>query len=108
MSDYIKREDAKQLFLNHMGNEFPQSIKEQIVEKAFEELPLSADVVEVRHGKWRDMVAVNKATKEERNARQCSICGAAYFVYKEVEEEVPKYCPHCGARMDREEQEHEL
>lgn len=47
MSDYIKREDAKQLFLNHMGNEFPQSIKEQIVEKAFEELPLSADVVEV-------------------------------------------------------------
>ena len=47
MSDYIKREDAKQLFLNHMGNEFPQSIKEQIVEKAFEELSSSAEVVEV-------------------------------------------------------------
>lgn len=47
VNDYIKREDAKQLFLNHMGNEFPQSIKEQIVEKAFEELPPSADVVEV-------------------------------------------------------------
>lgn len=47
MSDYIKREDAKQLFMNHLGNHFPQSFKEQIVEKAFEELPLSADVVEV-------------------------------------------------------------
>lgn len=44
-SDYIKREDAKKLFLKYMGDDLPPSIKEQVVEKAFEELP-SADVIE--------------------------------------------------------------
>lgn len=57
MSDYIKREDAKQLFLNHLGNHFPQSFKEQIVEKAFEEVPPIIDVIEVvrcKDCKWWD------------------------------------------------------
>ena len=54
---------------------------------------------EPKHGRWIDRLAVNKNTKEERNARECSLCGAAYFVYKEVDV-VPNYCPNCGARMD--------
>lgn len=43
---------------------------------------------------------------ERRSARECSECGAAYFVYDaaNVIDEVPNYCPNCGAKMDEVEE----
>lgn len=52
----------------------------------------AADVVEVRHGEWielvRDLGKGRTITKY-----QCSLCG----VYLVME---ANYCPHCGAKMD--------
>lgn len=50
---------------------------------------LPADVVEVVHAHWID-----------RDGKTwCSNCDASNKQYK------PPYCPHCGAKMDRERKE---
>lgn len=59
-----------------------------------------ADVVEVRHGKW---VAEEYESVSKRNriikykVYSCSVCG------KSIGKARKKYCPNCGARMDKEE-----
>lgn len=50
----------------------------------------AADVVEVRHGYWR----------YSDGLCYCSECGEIPQCFD------PDYCPHCGARMDKED-EHE-
>ena len=47
----------------------------------------SADVTEVRHGEWLP-------NKYIYDALDCSICG--HFVY---DEDIPNFCPNCGADM---------
>ena len=54
----------------------------------FADIP-SADVVEVKHGKW----------KKSNNKRTCSICSFEYFACKGYF----NYCPECGAKMDGKE-----
>ena len=49
----------------------------------------TADVEEVKHGKWKVNVGMN-FNKE----RICPICG------KEIKGNYWNYCPHCGAKMD--------
>ena len=49
----------------------------------------AADVVEVRHAKW--------VSSEQYNGRpECPVC---FY----VTDEKTNYCPHCGAKMDKEE-----
>lgn len=59
----------------------------------------SADVTEVRHGKW---ISDGKHTDHngiEWNMMHCSVCG-----HKDIDSEVTRtpFCPWCGARMDGE------
>lgn len=54
----------------------------------------TADVQEVRHGKWE---------KQQNGKEKCSECGCGVvfqIVYGRWEYE--NYCPHCGAKMDKE------
>lgn len=77
----------------------------------------SADVVEVRHGKWIDdegqQILLKNAIDKGENWKVCSICGAGmcigakYKTDKAYHRFFSRYCPNCGARMDGEEQEHE-
>ena len=67
----------------------------------------SADVVEVKHGRWKEYGVNNDNTHNIA----CSICGHeiksrghANSVYTELKY---RYCPYCGAKMDEKEQEHE-
>ena len=58
----------------------------------------AADVVEVRHGRW------------EPGNPICPVCGENKF--KDLDADVwadwqPKFCPNCGARMEKED-EHEI
>ena len=58
----------------------------------------AADVVEVRHGRW------------EPGNPICPVCGENKF--KDLDADVwadwqPKFCPNCGARMDKKEDNHE-
>ena len=54
-----------------------------------------ADVVEVRHGKWRTVDIFSEKGYGER-----------YYQHKECSTELYKspynFCPHCGAKMDGE------
>lgn len=57
--------------------------------KAFIETAETADVQEVRHGKWERSIFA-------QDFHRCSCCSAVWN--REFE-----YCPHCGAKMDGEE-----
>lgn len=60
----------------------------------------AADVVEVRHAKWDDdykcTVCGNKALLEEKPDPLAHGLNRLFFVDSD-------YCPHCGAKMDKEE-----
>lgn len=56
-------------------------------------LPL-ADVEEVRHGKWECRIVEKNGVAEMKSV--CSECGKTNKRYE------PPYCPHCGAKMDKE------
>ena len=54
---------------------------------------LTADVVPVVHGRWREA--------DDGDGVVCSVCGEDFCnIYLEVDRF--KYCPNCGARMDGE------
>ena len=57
----------------------------------------AADVAPVRHAKWGVNVGMNFF--KERN---CPVCK------KRIESNFWNYCPNCGAKMDLEEEQHEL
>lgn len=50
------------------------------------------DAETVRHGNWRHY----------ERMLTCSECGTVFYddIMEYFGEEVPKYCPECGARMD--------
>lgn len=58
-------------------------------------LPL-ADVEEVRHGKWERRIVEENGVAEMKSV--CSECGKTNKRYE------PPYCPHCGAKMDNEQE----
>lgn len=98
MSDYIKREDAIKAFKRVLDEDFPY-ISEETPRERIAAIP-SADVVEVRHGRWlrvgQSFIDPNKFLCFE-----CSICRCTLDNHIKVE---PNYCPNCGARMDGEEE----
>lgn len=58
-------------------------------------------------GRWVDGIYIqNKRTKDVKEARECSECGARYLRFYDVGDGFdcvpPNYCPNCGARMDAE------
>ena len=59
----------------------------------------TADVEEVKHGKWENMTDIDSAYL---NTYRCSACGTTFWI-----DEIPKdanynHCPNCGAKMDKE------
>ena len=61
----------------------------------------AADVVEVRHGRWGEYESFPLTSS--LNGHPCSECGMHFST---LAIPVMKYCPNCGARMDKED-EHE-
>lgn len=58
-----------------------------------------------RTGRWIDGKVKHIKNGELRNVRECSECGSSYFVYDYYNsvDEIPKFCPNCGARMEEED-----
>ena len=105
MSDYIKREDAKDAVINVVGRESIARYLDEMskhfstkdndyydalmdAEDAIDDLP-SADVAPVRHGHW---VVIDA---EEPRRYGCSEC-------KRLSWHMENYCPCCGSKMDEE------
>jgi hypothetical protein len=83
--------DAEELELEYYGLSIHGTIAVKSVLPIFADLlekQPTADVVEVRHGRWIDRYGKT----------WCSLCKASNKQYK------PPYCPHCGARMDGDEE----
>ena len=99
MSEYIKREDAIKAFEQWKE---PQVLNEQddvwnrgidcCINEVKHHVP-SADVVEVKHGHWKDA----GADLDGEWYYQCSVCGGEAVNGHEY-----SLCPWCGAKMDGE------
>ena len=76
----------------------------EMSEEEFNSFP-AADVVEVRHGRW---IPSDMGGGEPDEAYICSECGEPWVLNDGTpEENNMRYCPACGARMDKED-EHEV
>ena len=88
MTEYIERELAIEALSrgDGCGN---------VCRRAIERI-LAADVAPVRHGRW--------VSVQHKLARVCSVCNRDEpYKFTDVDADVYNYCPHCGAKMDKEE-----
>ena len=73
----------------------------------------AADVVEVRHGRWIPSESDfddddTLFDVEDLCDWQCSVCHEDICYEDPMERRfLPKFCPNCGARMDKKEDNHE-
>ena len=119
MSDYIKKEDAKDAVINVVGWESIANYLDEMskhfctkdndyydalmdAEDAIDDLP-PADVAPVRHGMWVDVDRMQMhdlhGVLTWGNSFMCTECNFKTFA---VEGHMSQYhyCPSCGARMD--------
>lgn len=100
MADYIKQEDVYQ----YLDNEVEWKVNQDRLYalEVINDFP-TADVVEVRHGRWM-------TTDAYPHHLYCSVCYKTYAKNAKWVNELDlptNYCPNCGAKMDLEEQEKE-
>ena len=81
MSEYIEQEALKENIYNKVNNSLIRGWLERIIN----DTP-SADVAEVKHGKWTSNGLMNP---------QCSLC-------RKYNIEKSRFCPNCRAKMDGE------
>ena len=110
-SEYIKREDAEKIITEAIKQAEENtgcvivdtftgwSSIESYAKEAMSDAP-TADVVEVRHGRWL-RVGQSYIDPNKFLCFECSICGYTLDNHIKVEQ---SYCPNCGARMDGEEE----
>lgn len=60
----------------------------------------TADVQEVRHGKWLPM-HYEYGILDGDNFDKCSVCGYGRLVGDIKYKTIYNYCPNCGAKMDK-------
>lgn len=87
MAEYIEREDAINLLWLFADESCASVVPD------FENLP-AADVAEVRHARWNNW-------GYEPLWQECSACN--YRIQYSYSKDC-KFCPNCGARMDKEEE----
>ena len=92
-SKYIRAD----LFMNKIaGSAFFSAAEKGKIRAAIENEP-GEDVTPVVHAHW---VACEDEYEEEY---KCSACGGIQFFAMTPQDEGWEYCPHCGAKMDKEE-----
>lgn len=67
----------------------------ELVKKAEEETP-TADVQEVKHGKW----TIHHEGTYKRAKCYCSVCGKSNGIGGIISNQKKPYCPNCGAKME--------
>ena len=100
MKEYIERAALKRELAPYEENDFSQQM--DVILAIVGSQP-AANVVEVRHGRWLEYDGADKGF------HYCSECKRQAFNYEGGEvvvEVLSDWCPHCGARIDKED-EHE-
>lgn len=87
--------DADALNIKKYTQWFDDVNDRRSVERMIREAP-TVDVEPVRYGEWGKEVIVGYDGVNPVYARPCSECGY------EMKRLVTRYCPNCGAKMDRE------
>lgn len=108
MSEYVSKEELKEFFesieITVAGRTRAEAIGEvlQAIYIGVMELP-TTDAEPVRHGKWIETEENHGFNNEVRNkALACSVCRVAFRISDYAQIEDFRYCPNCGARMDKE------
>ena len=96
MKEYIERAALKRELAPYEENDFSQQMD---VILAIVDAQPTADVVEVRHGRWGEYESF--PLTPSLNGHPCSECGMRFSTSAIP---VMKYCPNCGARMEKEEE----
>ena len=93
MAEYIEREATIKLLRRLGSRDYRRekgTIQEAIKMVSFPEYTPSADVAQVRHGRWEIVVGSNG--KEYMVCTRCRVSQDLTGVFT--------YCPNCGCRMD--------
>ena len=112
MAEYIEREGLiewlKRIPLIDLsdGRGLCRVIMEDDFKKAIKKMPkgIIADVAPVVHGRWIEPPRLYYGAKQY----ECSLCYSDTFWKKHSITEKYPHCPNCGAKMDLEEEQHEL
>lgn len=104
MAEYIERETAKRAFQDIDAGRregitllSPEEATDYLTEY-LDEIP-AADVAPMKHGHWIDKPYPNYPAHD---IRYCSECGWNIHKSKLRNSDINwNYCPHCGAKMDR-------
>ena len=103
MDEYIKREDAIDAVLDVYCDTPDIDLSCEKFEAAILKIP-AADVAPVRHGEWLNFYG-------DFSTAECELCAELYEVspdespqkeYFDAFKEFYRYCPNCGAKMDKE------
>lgn len=95
MVDYIEREEIKKAILEWASLiTNPKCLDIDATLDIIRLIP-SADVAEVRHGKWE----VDEVRSKE-HIENIYVCSACKNFEAWGETETTNYCPYCGARME--------
>lgn len=100
MSDYIEREFALNVLCReNCGHDYEANKCNNCYTSNFINYLPTADVAEVKHGKW-----VEPHWRNSVSCANCSICGAEAYHYDfHGVQKTYRYCPNCGAKMDLED-----
>ena len=105
MKEYIERAVAVQeLEVLRQEYEMHDDCDELVARRCRDALSAvpAADVAEVRHGRW---IPSDMGGGEPDEAYICSECGEPWtLIDGNPAENNMRYCPNCGARMDKEDE----
>ena len=94
MSDYISRDELLELYAPDPDCD-KCSVPFPVVRQNILDMP-AADVASVRHGYWEFPIFADNDDELDPRVK-CSECGSVEAAFARW-----KYCPNCGARMDKE------
>ena len=99
MSEYIEREFALNVLCRETcGHDYEANKCNNCYTSNFINYLPTADVAEVKHGKW-----VEPHWRNSVSCANCSICGAEAYHYDfHGVQKTYRYCPNCGAKMGAE------
>ena len=96
MAEYIERE----ALMRNLKQFAPEQLT-PLIESLIQKQP-AADVVEVRHGKWK-LKQYEGGILDGEIYDECSICEYQRFFDDIRFKTAFNYCPNCGAKMDGKE-----